>query len=234
MIGILSDIHGNSKALLKTLSILKREGAQAIYCLGDVLGYIPTVDAVQILRSSHELAICLQGNHEDMIFSNFNDAEKMKIYKTSEIRQSLSDEDANFLKQARSSHVKQFPCGEVLFVHGSPSDTLNGYIYPDTKLDPWQEISADFVFMGHTHRPFIREAHSKIFVNVGSCGMPRDTGEFGSACLFNEKTGQVRIIRFSIKDETSEMLNHINDVHPSVVNLFERRTEGCFGEFIDE
>ncbi len=234
MIGILSDIHGHSKALTKALTILKKEGAEAIYCLGDVLGYIPSVDAVKTLRETQELEICLQGNHEDMIFSDFNDAEKAQVYKTHEIRALLSEEDTVFLKKAESSFTQQFLSGEALFVHGSPSDTLNGYVYPDTELDPWQDIDADFVFMGHTHRPFIREAHDKVFVNVGSCGMPRDTGEWGSACLFNEKTGQVRIIRFSIQDETVEMLEEIENLHPSVINLFERKSKSCFGEFIDE
>ena len=96
------------------------------------------------------------------------------------------------------------------------------------------DIEADFIFMGHTHRPFIREsATGKVFVNVGSCGMPRDRGDWGSATLFDEKSGDIRIIRFSIKEETDEMLKEITDLHPSILNFFNRNDEKSFGEFID-
>ena len=44
-----------------------------------------------------------------------------------------------------------------LFVHGSPTDPLTGYIYPDSDLSEFSEIDADVVFMGHTHHPFVRQ-----------------------------------------------------------------------------
>ena len=41
MIAILSDIHGNLEALHAVLADIEKQGARAIYCLGDVVGYGP-------------------------------------------------------------------------------------------------------------------------------------------------------------------------------------------------
>ena len=233
MIGVFSDIHGHSRALIKAISVLKKEGATQFYCLGDVVGYIPSIDPISILQEMDDLELCLQGNHEDMILSGFNDKKKMGVYKTKEIRNMMTQEDTQFLKSCKTHDIKKLDCGTAIFVHGTPENYLNGYIYPDTDLKEWADIKQNFVFMGHTHRPFIREVEGKTFVNVGSCGMPRDKGEWGSVALFDDKTGDIRILRFSIKEETNEMLEEMNNIHPSVLSLFNRNDKKCFGEFID-
>jgi predicted phosphodiesterase len=233
MIGIFSDIHGHSGALKKAISTLKGEGASQFYCLGDVVGYIPSTLPVSILQEMDNLKLCLQGNHEDMILSGFNDKKKMDVYKTKEIRNMLTEEEIQFLKGCKTHDIKEFDCGKAIFVHGSPANHLNGYIYPDTDLQEWSDIEENFVFIGHTHRPFVKKSGNTTFVNVGSCGLPRDKGDWGSAALFDDKTGDIRILRFSIKEETNNMLKMIDNIHPSVLNLFNRNDTNCFGEFID-
>ena len=41
MLAVLSDIHGNLEALQAVLADANRHGAEAVYCLGDVVGYGP-------------------------------------------------------------------------------------------------------------------------------------------------------------------------------------------------
>lgn len=232
MIGLFSDIHGHRPALEKTLRLLRREGAQHLYCLGDLVGYIPDTQPVRIVRDNTD--ICLRGNHELMLDKPPSNPEQLNAYKTQLILEQLSSEERAYLSGLPFSHRETFPCGWALFVHGNPKDPANGYIYPDTDLEPFCDVDADFIFMGHTHRPFIREAGGKLFINVGSCGLPRDHGGLGSAALFDEKTGCVRIVRFSIEAETQDMLAQALPLHESVINLFDRRPESWTGDIIDE
>ena len=122
--------------------------------------------------------------------------------------------------------------GASFFVHGGPQDPLNQCIYPDSCLE---DISADhsFLFMGHTHRPFIRRNGTRTFVNVGSCGLPRDNGVLGSFCLFDEINGLVDIIRYDISN-IARKIDSRHDVHNDVKDIFKRKSTGYCGTLIEQ
>lgn len=233
MIGIFSDIHGHAPALQKTISVLLKHGAQKLYFLGDALGYIPSIEPLEILQKTEELTLCLRGNHEDMILTGYYHEKKSKIYKTKDIYAQLRTRHFEYIKGWPLTHTEVFISGRALFAHGTPSDPLNGYAYPDTELGEWCQVDADIIFMGHTHRPFIRLQNGKKFVNVGSCGLPRDHGAWGAAALFDERTGEVRIVRFSIEKETETLIEKYNTQSPSVAELFKRENLSCVGEYVD-
>ena len=52
--------------------------------------------------------------------------------------------------------------------------------------------------MGHTHRPFVRERNSKLVMNVGSCGMPRDQGDAPSFAVYDTASHTAEILRIRI------------------------------------
>ena len=62
MIAILSDIHANLEALRAVLADAGREGAEAVYCLGDVVGYGPEPRACLDLALDFRLTVL--GNHD--------------------------------------------------------------------------------------------------------------------------------------------------------------------------
>ena len=62
---------------------------------------------------------------------------------------------------------------------------LNGYIYPDSETDSIEKLPYHAIFMGHTHRAFIKKAGEKNIVNVGSCGLPRDAGNKLTVVLYD-------------------------------------------------
>ena len=108
-----------------------------------------------------------------------------------------------------------------LFVHGSPTDPLTGYIYPDSDLSEFSEIGADVVFMGHTHHPFVRQFNRKLFVNVGSCGLPRGQDLRGSVCIFDVAERRAQIIRFDISKCCERILSQYS-LSPPVTSLLSR------------
>src|ERR1700760_3582276 len=62
MIAILSDIHGNLEALRSVLADAEGEGAEAVYCLGDVVGYGP--NPRECLDLAQAFRVTLLGNHD--------------------------------------------------------------------------------------------------------------------------------------------------------------------------
>ena len=68
-------------------------------------------------------------------------------------------------------------------------------------------------------------------MNVGSCGLPRDCGHLGAACLFDDQTGEASVIRFDISAATQAALARCGPVAPEVEAVFER-TGDCFGELL--
>lgn len=230
-IGVLSDAHGNLIGLEKCLNFFASEKTDRIYFLGDFVGYFPQVNEV-IEKLIESNARCVVGNHDVMITdSAIVDPKKAEIYNLDLTRELLLVKNRNYLSSLPLFLEEKLDKLRVLFVHGSPANHLEGYLYPDTSLEDFRDLKFDYIFSGHTHRPFIRKLGNKVFVNVGSCGISRDNSEWYSCCLLDTKSGEVDIYR--IKADVEELkLNYKNKVHPDIIKYFESRRENVFGKLI--
>lgn len=197
-IGLFSDAHGNTEAFRIAHSALQRAGARDIWYLGDLVGYVPDATIVAEARS---LPInCLSGNHESMMLSARQPAPHEADYRHGEMRRALDKTDIAFLEGLKPSAELKARGKRILLVHGSPTDPVNGYVYPDTDLTPFGETDTEIVFAGHTHRPMDRFFAGIRFVNVGSCGLPRDGSGLGSACLYDADRDHLEFLKFDISD----------------------------------
>jgi len=230
-IGILSDAHGNGPAFDRAIVVLKGLGAERFWFLGDAVGYIPSTSVIKSIRKLGAQIQCIRGNHEQMFIENSFNSERDKIYQLSALNTIICPDEKECLASWGISHTEKFGSKSALLVHGSPTDPTNGYIYPDTDLSVF-ETENDIVFMGHSHYPFIRNYNGKKYINVGSCGLPRDDGRYGSAAIFYPDLGEARVIRFNITQESATSLADNQFVHQAVRNLFLRRNENVFGEFV--
>ena len=102
----------------------------------------------------------------------------------------------------------------IFFCHASPKDFLNTYIYPTTDLRGYENVPYDIVFMGHTHRQFLKKQNDKIFCNVGSIGLPRDNGSLMSFAVLDTENMDISLYRKKvnvneIKKEYGERLNKV-------------------------
>ena len=219
MIGIVSDAHGHAPGFALAIAALESGGADRFIFLGDAVGYLPAPDVVRDVRALGERVLCVRGNHEELLLAGTTDDARDAVYQHRICRERLSADDLAFLAGWPASRTFACQAGSVLCVHGSPGDPVNGYLYSDT---PLIEVEFDFVFTGHTHRPFVREQGRTRYVNVGSCGLPRDGGAVGSAALFDEVHGTVRLLHFDLRDATNRWLETLPPVHPSVTAVFAR------------
>jgi putative phosphoesterase len=228
ILGMISDAHGNREAFDLGVAALRDEGARTIYFLGDAVGYLPGDAVVDAIRDEGVLPI--RGNHDTRLLTGAIDAERDDIYRLGDTARSLSPINRAFMETWPDHRELESEAGDLLLVHGSPDDRLGGYVYPDSDLGSFAHLENSTVFMGQTHRPFIRHSGSTTFVNVGSCGLPRDCGHLGSACVFDETAGKARILRFDIRAATTAALARCGPVAPEVLAVFDRQSpDGCVG-----
>ncbi len=199
---VISDIHSNLEALEAVLAGIDGRGITTIYCLGDIVGYGPDPEACTDLVRAR-CARTVRGNHDEALFGN---AQRFNPFARAAIRWTRRRMQPGLFKARnaveRWSFLETLPLsfteGNALFVHGSPRDPTNEYIYQEdiwftaeTKL---REIFSRFdrvLFVGHTHLPGIISdglrgftpkgttshfhlAEGRYIVNVGSVGQPRD------------------------------------------------------------
>jgi putative phosphoesterase len=232
VIGILSDAHGNFRAFNKAIELLNNLGASNFIFLGDALGYYPCTKIIDSISSLGSKIQCISGNHDKMIMEESFQTDLDSIYQHKIIYNNLKEKQKKLILSWGSSITIESNSGMLFFIHGSPSNNTSGYVYPDTDLTKFN-VTEKYIFMGHTHRPFIRQTFGSMYINAGSCGMPRDHGTLGSAVLFNDHTGAARIIRFDIKKEFEKIEgDSLCRIHPSVLELQNRMPQTYVGEMV--
>jgi diadenosine tetraphosphatase ApaH/serine/threonine PP2A family protein phosphatase len=188
---IISDIHANLTALE---AVLNDAGPiDAVWCLGDLVGYGPDPDqCIARIRSLPNL-VCLLGNHDAAALGlidteTFNPDARLAIEWT---RASLQEESVEFLKTLPEKKVVDY----MTLTHGSPRQPVWEYLL-DTRSATanFEYFDTPYCLVGHTHLPvlyylpdesriaqlMVPDASMKLtlppraILNPGSVGQPRD------------------------------------------------------------
>ncbi len=204
MLAILSDIHGNLEALQAVLADIDQQGADEVYCLGDVVGY--GANPIECVDLARRFQLSVLGNHDQgALFDppGFSPVAERAIFWTreqlEESAHSRPEREERWQFLAERPRVHRDAHG--LFVHGSARNPLNEYVFPEDafnqhKMERVFALVERCCFQGHTHVPgvFIEQrgekryqftspdemAHAftldgrKTLINVGSVGQPRD------------------------------------------------------------
>lgn len=231
ILGLLSDAHGNLGAFHKAKRLLLESGATRLIFLGDAVGYFAGTGVVDALMAQGGPDLAIMGNHDHMLLTGDVSLSREKIYQLERVRKILNPAQKKYLKSLPLRHEETIDGQKLIFVHGSPFDELNGYIYPDTPIAAISDRDPITVFMGQTHRPFVRKSGQTTYINVGSCGLPRDHGGLGAVALYDTRKREATILRFPISD-TSEAAMQSGDVADEVRRVLQRR-EPIYGKIHD-
>jgi diadenosine tetraphosphatase ApaH/serine/threonine PP2A family protein phosphatase len=189
-VAVISDVHANRHALDAVLAVIDGDGVDAIWCLGDVVGYGPQPnECCDIVRERADL--CLIGNHDlvalgELAVTDFNDEAAAAALWTSE---QLTEESIAFLRRLRPSATVD---GAELF-HASARDPVWEYILTEEAARATFELTtAPVVLVGHSHVALALayaldrigggvasdgaelELGGRHLLNPGSVGQPRD------------------------------------------------------------
>jgi len=201
-IALFSDIHSNLPALEAFFKDVEKYQPDAVYCLGDLVGYnIWPNEVIKEIRKRHIPTIA--GNYDFGIGRRSDDCGcaykeehekemgKISISYTNSI---IKDDERKYLRTL-PSHIKiEFQLNNdklnLLLVHGSPRK-INEYLFEDREekslLRIMEQADADIMCFGHTHKPYHRilnsgangQNHFRHAINTGSVGKPKDNNPKG-------------------------------------------------------
>ena len=197
-IALFSDIHANLPALEAVLVNIDSQKPDAVYCLGDLVGYniwpnevideirrrgIPTIAGnydFGIGRTSDDCG-CAYKTDEEKALGKISIAYTNEIVK-GEQRAYLRTLPAHIRLEFQLNHDKF----NVLLVHGSPRK-MNEYLFEDRDEKRCSRIMESVrmpkvMLFGHTHKPYHRifksgidgNDHFRHAINIGSVGKPKD------------------------------------------------------------
>jgi predicted phosphodiesterase len=221
-IALFSDIHANLPALEAFFKDLDDRKPDAVYCLGDLVGYnIWPNEVIDEVRKRNIPTIA--GNYDFGIGRSTDDCGC--AYKTDEEKangavsisftnQIVKDEQRKYLRTL-PAHIKvEFQLNDdklnLLLVHGSPRK-INEYLFEDREekslLRIMQDADADIMCFGHTHKPYhrileINEANGTRYrhaINIGSVGKPKDGNSKGCYVLLHINENSSILTKGSIK-----------------------------------
>jgi putative phosphoesterase len=226
LIAILSDIHGNSAALTQVLAEASRLKVGHLLILGDQIGYYYDAPGVCDLLDSWSRD-AIRGNHEDMLLDHINctldiEAHRKRYGKAIEIAsKTLSGRQLeDFQNQPRTKRLS-IDGVRILMAHGAPWSTEE-YVYPDADelvLNRCDFRDCDFIFLGHTHYPFIYAGNNSAVINPGSVGQSRVCGGIADWGILNTRNG-VYIPKNTPYDVTA-LCQLAKETDPDVPYLYE-------------
>jgi len=207
-IALFSDIHSNLPALEAFFKDVEQKKPDAVYCLGDLVGYniwpnevINEIRKRQIPTVAGNYDFGIGRSSDDCGCAYMTDIEKangaISISFTNEI---IKDEERKYLRTL-PAHIKiEFQLNKdklnLLLVHGSPR-RINEYLFEDREekslLRIIQDADADLLCFGHTHKPYhrilnsgtARQDHFRHAVNIGSVGKPKDGNPQGGYVILH-------------------------------------------------
>ncbi len=232
---IISDIHSNLEAFEAVLRDIESQRIDEIYCLGDQVGYGPNpIECIDMMMDRAK--VCLLGNHDQATLfdpEGFNSSAERAIFWTRARLENFSDPKASgrwdYLGELPRVHREE----DFIYVHGSPRNPLNEYVFHDDvfderKMEKLFAVVPKCSFQGHTHVPGVftedREFFTpaeigdkftftgkKAMVNVGSVGQPRDRDPRACYVVLEDATVTFRRVEYDV-DRTIEKIYAIPDL----------------------
>lgn len=207
-IALFSDIHANLPALEDFFKDVDTRKPDAIYCLGDLVGYnIWPNEVINLIRERGIPTIA--GNYDfgigrasdDCGCAYKTDKEKeMGAISISYTNSIVKDEERKYLRTLPAHIRVEFQLNNdklnLLLVHGSPRK-INEYLFEDREdkslLRIMQDAGADIMCFGHTHKPYHKILPATVgdnspyhhAINIGSIGKPKDNNPKGGYVLLH-------------------------------------------------
>jgi predicted phosphodiesterase len=223
-IALFSDIHANLPALEAFFANIEQQKPDAIYCLGDLVGYNTWPN--EVINEIRRRGIpTIAGNYDFGVGRSSDDCGC--AYKTDEEKangavsisytnQVIKDEERAYLRILPAHINVEFQLNQdrlhLLLVHGSPR-RVNEYLFEDREeksmVRIMQDAGADILCFGHTHKPYHRvfpsnpdeDPHFRHAINIGSVGKPKDGDPRGCYVLLHIFDDSSTAVKDSIKVE---------------------------------
>ena len=182
-LALISDVHGNYKALEAFLEYIEEHPVDGIICLGDYVTDSPYPErTMELLHKMRETRDCcmLRGNREDYLLDNVGNREGWKpssangtLYYT---LQHMRPEDLAFFASLPTERELRIEgCPALYLCHGTPG-RVRGNVHEEAGLKEKVMEALDYPYLlgGHSHHQEIERMYGKTYINPGSLGFAVD------------------------------------------------------------
>ena len=221
--GVVADVHANLQALTRAVQYLDDARVDAIYCLGDVVGYGgDPEDCIRIIRE--RCAGTVRGNHDHAVVDP-----SLRGWFNEHARQAI-ERQAELLGQPELAWLAELPStidldGVTLGHSGFVNPGRYRYISDEADaLVEFEALATRYGLVGHTHVPavFAQTADGEInrvdveggedaaavdkcevplgpycrtIINPGAVGQPRDRDPRAACAVLDLGSDTVRMVR---------------------------------------
>ncbi len=190
LLGIISDVHCNAKAMDRALEELE-DSVDDVWLAGDaVLQYRFSNEVIERVRD-HGITYVV-GNHELTLLSQ--DGERARS------APAVRRHNLDFMAGAPTGHETRISGKRLLMVHASPFAPYSDYLFPGSpELARCADLDVDILVLGHTHIPMAERVGTTLVVNPGSLGQGGDPAHPGlvSYAVLDTDSEEVTIHRFT-------------------------------------
>jgi predicted phosphodiesterase len=222
-IAVLSDIHGNLHALEAVLQSVDEDGPDAVWSLGDLVGYGPRPNECCALVADRA-DVCLIGNHDlgvlgRLDLDDFSYDAAASARWTAEV---LKDGPRRYLESLESQSEE----GRYGLYHASARDPVWEYVLtPFAALASFATSQADVLLVGHSHVALAFKladqrlettiapggteldlsGEGRWILNPGSVGQPRDGDSRAAYLLIDNDRVRYRRIEYPVERTQEEI-----------------------------
>jgi predicted phosphodiesterase len=206
---VVADLHSNREAFEAVLAHAQRGGViDAVWCLGDIVGYGPEPGAVlELLQNYPHRAVA--GNHDLAALGqvNLGDFRPDAAVAARWTGEQLTPSERAYLDGLPQSLTE----GDFTLVHGSLNDPIWEYLVSEDVASAHFEVQmSPYCFVGHSHLPLlflegdlgtkgkiltagdsVRLAEPRWVANPGGAGQPRDGDPRTAYALVDTEVGDV-------------------------------------------
>ncbi|NJN19097.1 MAG: metallophosphoesterase family protein [Oscillochloris sp.] len=214
---IISDIHSNLAAIEAVF--IAAGSYDALWCLGDTIGYGPRPNECITLMRDRE-AVAITGNHDlaclgKIDLHDFNpDARQANIWNGEQ----LSPENRAWLEELKPNRDID---GRFTMAHGSPRQPIWEYLLMhDQAMANFELFNQQVCLIGHSHVQMgfrlnhagercerfladngqtidLTDRHVRYFINPGSVGQPRDKDPRAAYAILDTAAATIRYHRIA-------------------------------------
>jgi len=183
-IALFSDIHANLPAFEAFLADLDSRKVDAVYCLGDLIGYNIWPNEIVAETRRRNIAT-IAGNHDVKVKYMVTLKHHLEETGKNHAYHLVSAQNREYLGTL-PAHIKlEYKLNEealnVVLAHGS-TRSIDEYVLENTDesdvLEMMAAAGAEILCVGHSHKPYHRvittEKGDRHVINIGSVGKPKD------------------------------------------------------------
>ncbi len=223
-IALFSDIHANLPALEACFKSIEEQKPDAIYCLGDLVGY--NIWPNEVINEIRKRGIATIAGNYDFGIGRMSDdcgcaykteSEKDMGKISISFTNSIVNPDERKYIRTLPAHIKvEFQLKSdklnLLLVHGSPRKN-NEYLFEDRDEKSLSRImegaDADIMCFGHTHKPYhrilpigpVENIHYRHAINIGSAGKSKDGNPKGCYAIITINENSSVAVKESVQVE---------------------------------